>query len=95
MKPMAPENMQPTRKATVRAVPDWRKVMAASPTWPSSSLLMAVEVTNTTMARGTTIIPMVRNWRLRYAEAPSWMAPAISCISWVPGSWASTPRMRM
>ena len=26
--------------------------------------------------------------------APSWMAPAISCISSVPCSWASTPRMR-
>ncbi len=35
--------------------------------------------------------PMVRNWRLMYAMAPSWMAPAISWCSMLPGSVFKTP----
>ena len=60
-KPMAPENRQPIRKATVRQKPDWAKVRAVSP----SGLSTAVDVANTMRASGITIIPMVRNWRLR------------------------------
>ena len=53
-----------------------------------------VDVTNTTIASGTRITPIVLNWRLRYARAPSWIALAISIIFGVPWSSASTSRMR-
>jgi hypothetical protein len=39
-------------------------------------------------------MPIVRNWRVMYAMAPSWMAVAIFCISGVPSSASSTPCMR-
>jgi hypothetical protein len=44
--------------------------------------------TNTT----TTKMPSVRNWRLRYAAAPSWTARPMSCILEVPSPAASTSR---
>ncbi len=40
----------------------------------------------------TTKTPMVRNWRRRYAAAPSWTAREISCIFAVPWLAASTSR---
>ena len=61
-KPMKPEATAPTRKATVRAVPDWaneRSPLMSRPGTTSAS--MAWEVTNTTIASGITIMPMVRN----------------------------------
>ena len=42
--------------------------------------------------QGTTMMAMVRNWRLRNASAPSWTARAISRILGVPVSAASTLR---
>ena len=65
MNPMAPEKMAPTMKARVRKVPDWAKVRETPRTSPSASLLIAVEVRNTTTATGTTMMAMVRNWRRR------------------------------
>ena len=56
-----------------------------------SGFFSATEVTNTTTASGTTMNAMVRNCRLMYAMAPSWMNPAISCWASLPGSAASTP----
>ena len=66
-KPIEAENTQPTMKASVRNAPDCTKVSISAPLTPSmiDSLLMAVEVRNTTMASGITIMPIVRNWRLR------------------------------
>ena len=60
-KPMEPEDTPPTRKARVRNSPDWTKLKRDS---APSGLSIAVEVRNTTTARGTTIIAMVRNWRV-------------------------------
>ena len=42
----------------------------------------------------TAIALIVTTWRLRYALAPSWMAPAISCIRSFPGEDLITERMR-
>ena len=53
-----------------------------------------VEVRNTMAATGSRISRIVRNWRLRYASAPSWIAVAISIIFGVPWSTARTPRIR-
>ena len=60
----------------------------ASGSRPSSvpALRTSVEVTNTMTASGTTMIRIVRNWRLMYAIAPSWTAAAISFIFSVPDS---------
>ncbi len=67
-KPMAPEKRQPTMKAAVRKMPDCRKDITSSPPmtlFPPTSrtgiLLIAVEVRNTTMASGITMMPIVRN----------------------------------
>ena len=38
----------------------------------------------TIAANGTRITAIVRNWRFRYAAAPSWIAVAISIIFGVP-----------
>ena len=58
---------------------------------PMSSAGSAKSRTNTTM----TNTPSVRNWRLRYATAPSWTARPISCIFGVPSSAARTSLRRM
>jgi len=42
------------------------------------------------IASGTRIMAIVLNWRRRYAEAPSWIALAISFIFGVPSSCAMT-----
>jgi hypothetical protein len=84
---MEAENRAPTRKHAVRTPPDVAKPRATEP----SGFFSATEVTNTTTASGTTMTAMVRNCRLMYAMAPSWMNPAISCWASLPGSAASTP----
>jgi hypothetical protein len=56
---MKPENRAPVRNATVRHVPDCSR-SRPSPEGSSTS----AEVTNTTTARGTRMMRMVRNWRL-------------------------------
>ena len=60
-KPMEPDAAPPTRKASVRNRPDWKKPRATS--FPPGFTISA-EVRNTTTASGTTIMPMVRNWRV-------------------------------
>ena len=56
--------------------------------------MISVDVKNTTSASGTRITAIVLNCRFRYAQAPSWMATAISFIFGVPSGAASTDRMR-
>jgi len=46
--------------------------------------ITSVEVTNTMIASGMRMTATVRNCRLRYAWAPSWIAVAISIIFGVP-----------
>ncbi len=53
------------------------------------------EVMNTTTVSGTRTMMIVRNWRFRYAAAPSWIAVAISIIFGVPWSSARTCFIRM
>ena len=53
-----------------------------------SGFMIAVDVRNTMTASGTRMTAIVLNWRFRYAEAPSWIALAISCIFGVPSSCA-------
>ncbi len=86
--PMNPEKLAPKRKASVRQSPDWTRLRPSPVEFSTSA-----EVTNTTTARGTTIIRIVRNWRLMYAMAPSWIASAISFIFSLPVSFARTPRI--
>ncbi len=74
----------------MRNAPDWTKLSASVP----SVFSIAVDVRNTIAASGTRIIAIVRNWRLRYAKAPSWIAAAISRIFGVPSSAAITDRAR-
>ena len=88
--PVSPDAPQPKRNASVRHRPDWKKVSAVEP----SPFLTATDVTKTTIASGMRMKPTVRNWRLRYAAAPSWIALAISCIFGVPWSRASTSLAR-
>ncbi len=76
--------------ARVRYRPDWPKPRAIV----SSGLTIFDDVRKTTTASGTTIMPIVRNWRLMYAMAPSWMATAIFFMSSVPSSALRTPCMR-
>jgi hypothetical protein len=61
MKPVRPDMRQPARNASVRKVPDWTKDSASVPL----SFSTATDVTNTMMASGTRMYPMVRNWRFR------------------------------
>ena len=56
---MNPEKPAPSRNARVRHSPDSTR-LRPSPVGLSTS----AEVTNTTTANGTTIIRIVRNWRL-------------------------------
>ena len=89
-KPIAPEATPPMMNARVRNRPDWKNERATE----SSSFKISAEVKNTTMASGTTIMAIVRNWRVMYAMAPSWMATAIFFIAGVPSSALSTPCIR-
>ena len=59
---------------------------------PPSGFTTLVAVKKMRMASGTTMMPIVRNWRFRNASAPSWTARAISRILGVPVSAASTLR---
>ncbi len=61
MKPVRPDARQPSRKATVRHVPDWRYVKLVAP----SGSRISVDVKNTIAATGTMITAMVRNCRFR------------------------------
>ncbi len=74
----------------MRNSPDWAKLSASLP----SLFSIAVDVRNTIAATGTMMTPIVRNCRFRYAEAPSWIAAAISRIFGVPWSAANTERAR-
>ena len=83
--------MPPATKARVRRRPGLRRsVRATSPL----AFLISVEVTKTMAASGMRITAIVLNWRLRYADAPSWIALAISIIFGVPWSWARTSFIR-
>ena len=57
----------------------------------SGSTNTSVDVKNTIRATGTRMTPIVRNRRWRYAEAPSWMARAISLISARPARSQDAP----
>jgi len=61
MKPVRPDRMQPAMKASVRNRPDWKKLRATV----SSGFNTSVEVRNTMIATGTTMMAIVRNCRLR------------------------------
>ena len=78
--PMKAEKTAPTTKKSERPI-----LMAVSP--PVVSLTGSRKSRTNTM---TTKMPSVLNWRVRYAGAPSWTAPAISCIFSVPLPAAST-----
>ncbi len=58
--PIEADARPPTRNATVRNPPDWAKV---SPSLLTSSITL-LEVKNTITARGMTMMPIVRNWRV-------------------------------
>ncbi len=47
-----------------------------------------------TTAITTPMMAMTVYWRFRYADAPSWMAAAISCMRALPGGWRSTTKIR-
>jgi hypothetical protein len=85
-----PEARHPSTNPTVRHRPAWPNERASVP----SPFLIAVDVTNTMTTRGIRMYPMVLNWRLRYAQAPSWIAAAISRILGEPWSAANTERTR-
>ncbi len=76
--------------AIVRNAPDATNDSASSP----PGFATRVDVKKTAAATGTRMMRIVRNWRRRYAIAPSWIAFAISRIVGVPSSAARTPRMR-
>ena len=61
MKPVRPDMKQPARNARVRNRPDSKNERASVP----SGLSTATEVTKTTIASGTRMNPIVRNWRFR------------------------------
>ena len=61
MNPVSPDMTPPARKASVRQVPDSANDSASAPLGFST----ATEVRKTTTASGTTMKPIVRNWRLR------------------------------
>ncbi|GIU86230.1 MAG: hypothetical protein KatS3mg009_0745 [Acidimicrobiia bacterium] len=86
--------MQPAMNAAVRAAPDAAKLRPPLPPVKPSGFATSVEVTKTITASGTRMTRIVRNCRLRYAQAPSWIADAISIIFGVPWSEASTLRIR-
>ena len=75
-----PENTAPTTKKIERPIfgPDQNSSIPG--TGRKRSAMTAI----------TAKTARVRNWRLRYAAAPSWTAPAISCIFSVPSLAAST-----
>ena len=50
--------------------------------------------TRSSAATTTATTPTVRYWRLRYAEAPSWIAAWISRMRSLPGDCCSTQRVR-
>ena len=47
-----------------------------------------------TSAMTNPMIAMTVYWRFRYADAPSWMAAAISCMRALPGGMRSTRKIR-
>jgi hypothetical protein len=61
MKPVKPDRKQPAMKARVRKSPDSKNERASEP----SGLSTSVEVTNTTIASGIRMTPIVLNWRRR------------------------------
>ncbi len=61
---------------------------------PMRSPVVSAGSTNSSTKTITTKTLNVRNWRPRYAAAPSWTAPEISCILGVPAAAASTPARR-
>ena len=73
----------------MRSAPDWARLNASSP----PGVRTRVDARKTSRPTGTAMATMVRYWRRRKAVAPSRMAPATSCIRWVPWSAASTMRM--
>jgi hypothetical protein len=87
MNPVRPERKHPATNAIVRNRPDSTTDNATLPSGARTS----VEVRYTTTTRGIRMTRIVRNWRRRYAIAPSWMAAAISFIFSVPWSAARTP----
>ncbi len=80
MNPVRPDRNAPATNAVVRNAPDAPNDNAVAPPGLSTS----VEERKTSPATGTRMNAMVRNWRRRYAIAPSWIAVAISCIFGVP-----------
>ena len=62
---------------------------------PMRSLVVSAGSRNSTKNTTTAKTERVLNCRLRYAEAPSWTAAAISFILSVPSSAARTSRARM
>jgi hypothetical protein len=77
-------------KPTVRQPPEAANDRAVV----SSGLRISVDVKKTIAATGIRISAIVRNCRVRYACAPSWIARAISFIFGVPSSSARTDRAR-
>ena len=75
--PVRPENRAPTRKNNDR---------------PKRTPSPSAGSTSSTKKITTTKTPIVRNWRCRYAAAPSWTAAEISCIFGEPWLAASTSR---
>ena len=61
---------------------------------PIRSLVVSAGSRNSTKKTITAKTARVLNCRLRYADAPSWTAPAISFIFSVPSSAARTSRTR-
>jgi hypothetical protein len=58
--PIEADASPPTRNARVRKPPDWAKFRPS----PLPSSITLLDVRNTITASGTTMMPIVRNWRV-------------------------------
>ena len=79
MYPVMPEKTAPTKKNNER---------------PMRSAWVSAGRRNSKKKTRTAKIAKVRNWRFKYAEAPSWIANAIFFMLSVPSSAANTWRTK-
>ena len=73
------DTFMPMNPAAPERAPPITKPMPVATSWSS-----AIRI-----ASGMATMAMIRYWRFRYALAPSWTAPEISCIRSFPGDFAS------
>ena len=74
------DTFMPMKPAAPERMPPMTKPM------PVVRLLVTSQIA---MASGTATMAMIEYWVRRYASAPSWTAPEISCMRSLPGDSAS------